>query len=221
LWRISYKGEPVFHFMGCSTFSNFTVLPETAVAKIRDDAPFRTSCYIGCGVTTGIGAVTQTAKVEPGVTAEPFQIIATYKTPSSPVAFTQNRSFVIPDSLRITPLTSDLFPGPIFNDKFQKADATPCSSGRGVDDETLEFTASRRLSSLPNDKKISTDHLTYSSHWSLDGNKVHVHRELEARFDQAVCTNPVKDEALTVLQTIRSDLATQISLTQAAAPAGQ
>jgi S-(hydroxymethyl)glutathione dehydrogenase/alcohol dehydrogenase len=64
--RFSYKGKPIFHYMGCSTFSNFTVLPEIAVAKIRDDAPFQTSCYIGCGVTTGIGAVTKTAKVEAG-----------------------------------------------------------------------------------------------------------------------------------------------------------
>jgi S-(hydroxymethyl)glutathione dehydrogenase/alcohol dehydrogenase len=64
--RFSYKGKPVFHYMGCSTFSNFTVLPEIAVAKIRKDAPFRNACYIGCGVTTGVGAVTKTAKVEPG-----------------------------------------------------------------------------------------------------------------------------------------------------------
>ena len=64
--RFSYKTKPVFHYMGCSTFSNFTVLPEIAVAKIRKDAPFQTSCYIGCGVTTGVGAVTKTAKVEPG-----------------------------------------------------------------------------------------------------------------------------------------------------------
>jgi S-(hydroxymethyl)glutathione dehydrogenase/alcohol dehydrogenase len=49
--------------MGCSTFSNFTVLPEIAVAKIREDAPFQSSCYIGCGVTTGVGAVVNTAKV--------------------------------------------------------------------------------------------------------------------------------------------------------------
>jgi S-(hydroxymethyl)glutathione dehydrogenase/alcohol dehydrogenase len=52
--------------MGCSTFSNFTVLPEIAVAKIREDAPFQTSCYIGCGVTTGVGAVINTAKVQVG-----------------------------------------------------------------------------------------------------------------------------------------------------------
>src|SRR5690348_16744430 len=51
--RFSYKGETIYHYMGCSTFSNFTVLPEIAVAKIREDAPFKTSCYIGCGVTTG------------------------------------------------------------------------------------------------------------------------------------------------------------------------
>lgn len=64
--RFSYKGETIFHYMGCSTFSNFTVLPEIAVAKIRKDAPFDTSCYVGCGVTTGVGAVTKTAKVQVG-----------------------------------------------------------------------------------------------------------------------------------------------------------
>ncbi|HWJ68468.1 MAG TPA: S-(hydroxymethyl)glutathione dehydrogenase/class III alcohol dehydrogenase [Sphingobium sp.] len=64
--RFSYKGQPIFHYMGCSTFSNFTVLPEIAVAKIRTDAPFKTSCYIGCGVTTGVGAVVNTAKVQVG-----------------------------------------------------------------------------------------------------------------------------------------------------------
>ena len=64
--RFSLNGKPIFHYMGCSTFSNFTVLPEIAVAKIRDDAPFKTSCYIGCGVTTGVGAVVNTAKVQVG-----------------------------------------------------------------------------------------------------------------------------------------------------------
>ncbi len=64
--RFSYRGQTIFHYMGCSTFSNFTVLPEIAVAKIRQDAPFHTSCYIGCGVTTGVGAVLNTAKVRPG-----------------------------------------------------------------------------------------------------------------------------------------------------------
>ncbi len=64
--RFSYRGQPIFHYMGCSTFSNYTVLPEIALAKIRADAPFDTACYVGCGVTTGVGAVVNTAKVEPG-----------------------------------------------------------------------------------------------------------------------------------------------------------
>src|SRR5436305_7921713 len=64
--RFSLGGEKLFHYMGTSTFSNFTVLPEIAVAKIREDAPFDKVCYIGCGVTTGIGAVINTAKIEPG-----------------------------------------------------------------------------------------------------------------------------------------------------------
>ena len=64
--RFSLDGKKLHHYMGCSTFTNFTVLPEIAVAKIREDAPFDKVCYIGCGVTTGIGAVINTAKVEPG-----------------------------------------------------------------------------------------------------------------------------------------------------------
>jgi len=65
-------GTPILHYMGCSTFSNYTVLPEIALAKIRDDAPFDKVCYIGCGVTTGVGAVLNTAKVEVGAKAVVF-----------------------------------------------------------------------------------------------------------------------------------------------------
>ncbi|NQV20253.1 MAG: S-(hydroxymethyl)glutathione dehydrogenase/class III alcohol dehydrogenase [Rhodospirillales bacterium] len=64
--RFSIDGDPIYHYMGTSTFANYTVLPEIAVAKIREDAPFDKVCYIGCGVTTGIGAVINTAKVKPG-----------------------------------------------------------------------------------------------------------------------------------------------------------
>lgn len=64
--RFSINGEPLFHYMGTSTFANYTVVPEIALAKIREDAPFDKVCYIGCGVTTGIGAVINTAKVEVG-----------------------------------------------------------------------------------------------------------------------------------------------------------
>ena len=70
--RFSCKGRMIHHYMGCSTFSNYTVLPEIAVAKIRKDAPFDKACYIGCGVTTGVGAVINTAKVEPGASAIVF-----------------------------------------------------------------------------------------------------------------------------------------------------
>ncbi len=70
--RFSYKGKPVLHYMGCSTFANYSVVPEIALAKIRKDAPFDKVCYIGCGVTTGIGAVVNTAKVEPGSTVVVF-----------------------------------------------------------------------------------------------------------------------------------------------------
>ena len=70
--RFSYKGQKVHHYMGCSTFSNFTVLPEIALAKVNDKAPFDKICYIGCGVTTGVGAVLNTANVEAGATAIVF-----------------------------------------------------------------------------------------------------------------------------------------------------
>jgi len=72
--RFSLNGKTLYHYMGTSTFANYTVLPEIAVAKIRSDAPFDKVCYIGCGVTTGIGAVINTAKVEPGANVVVFGI---------------------------------------------------------------------------------------------------------------------------------------------------
>ena len=70
--RFSLAGKKLFHYMGTSTFSNYTVVPEISLAKIREDAPFDKVCYIGCGVTTGIGAVINTAKVEPGANVVVF-----------------------------------------------------------------------------------------------------------------------------------------------------
>src|SRR5499427_2185285 len=70
--RFSYKGNKLHHYMGCSTFSNHTVLPEIALAKVRKDAPFSSICYLGCGVTTGVGAVLFTAKVEAGANCVVF-----------------------------------------------------------------------------------------------------------------------------------------------------
>ena len=70
--RFSLDGKPILHYMGCSTFSNFTILPEIALAKVRGDAPLDKICYIGCGVTTGVGAVAFEAKVEPGSTVAVF-----------------------------------------------------------------------------------------------------------------------------------------------------
>ena len=70
--RFSLDGDNIFHYMGTSTFANYTVVPEIALAKIREDAPFDKVCYIGCGVTTGIGAVINTAKVEPGANVVVF-----------------------------------------------------------------------------------------------------------------------------------------------------
>jgi S-(hydroxymethyl)glutathione dehydrogenase / alcohol dehydrogenase len=70
--RFSLNGKPILHYMGCSTFANHAVLPEIALAKIRPDAPFDKVCYIGCGVTTGVGAVINTAQVEPGANVAVF-----------------------------------------------------------------------------------------------------------------------------------------------------
>ncbi len=70
--RFSLNGKPLLHYMGTSTFSNYVVVPEIALAKIRPDAPFETACYIGCGVTTGVGAVVFTAKVEAGANVAVF-----------------------------------------------------------------------------------------------------------------------------------------------------
>jgi S-(hydroxymethyl)glutathione dehydrogenase/alcohol dehydrogenase len=70
--RLSYRGKPLYHYMGCSTFANHAVMPEIALAKVRKDAPFDKICYIGCGVTTGVGVVIFDAKVEPNSTIVVF-----------------------------------------------------------------------------------------------------------------------------------------------------
>ncbi len=70
--RFSCRGKPIFHYMGCSTFANHTVMPEIALAKVREDAPFDKICYVGCGVTTGVGAAIWTAKVWPGANVAVF-----------------------------------------------------------------------------------------------------------------------------------------------------
>ena len=70
--RFTCKGQPIYHYMGCSTFSEYTVVPEIALAKINPAAPLDKVCLLGCGVTTGIGAVLNTAKVEPGSTVAVF-----------------------------------------------------------------------------------------------------------------------------------------------------
>ena len=90
--RFSLGNERIYHYMGCSTFSNFTVLPEIAVAKIREDAPFDKVCYIGCGVTTGIGAVLNTANVEAGAKTTAFapaSTLAVFSTAPMPVVTPQ------------------------------------------------------------------------------------------------------------------------------------
>ena len=91
--RFSLGGKKLHHYMGTSTFANFTVLPEIAVAKIREDAPFDKVCYIGCGVTTGIGAVLNTAKVTPGPTS------TTMPAPSCPMIAGNSPSGSAPDSV--------------------------------------------------------------------------------------------------------------------------
>src|SRR3546814_1275731 len=73
--RFSMNGKPLHHYMGTSTFANYTVVPEIALAKIREDAPFEKVCYIGCGVTTGTGSVINTAKVKPGDNVVVFGLV--------------------------------------------------------------------------------------------------------------------------------------------------
>ncbi len=84
----SRQSGELFHYMGCSTFSNFTVLPEIALAKVREDAPFDKICYIGCGVTTGIGAVIYTAKVWPGANVVVLPMHSKEKSAPPPVKST-------------------------------------------------------------------------------------------------------------------------------------
>lgn len=102
--------------------------------------------------------------------------------------------------------------GPMTNTKLKDTDATPCYSGKQVEDLTLEFPASRTVARMPQDMDVKTANLHYTSHWSVDGQTLAVHREFTSNIDQALCTGDVRKETMAAFAQIRSDHATPISL---------
>jgi transglutaminase-like putative cysteine protease len=143
---------------------------------------------------------------EPPDLAQPeYKISATYATPNPLAALAAGSSFRLGDNLKLIAPVSAILYGPVLEAKFKNADPVPCYSGRSIDDESLEFPATRHLDKLPEDVSIHTSHVSYSSHWSQTPTSVSVHREFTARFDEPVCSARVRDEVRGAVARIQAD----------------
>jgi hypothetical protein len=116
-------------------------------------------------------------------------------------------NFKLGDNLQLLKPVSAAFFGPVLDDRFKNADPVPCFSGHSVDDETLEFPASRHLQKLPEDGTVRTSHIDYTSRWSQTPTSVSVHREFAARFDKPVCSGSVREEVQSAFTKIQADIA--------------
>jgi hypothetical protein len=151
---------------------------------------------------------------QPDADADRYAITAGYSSDPLP-AVMAGRAFPIPDGLRLFPLTSALFFGPIFDPKYAAADQVPCYSGSATDQERVEFPTGRHIAALPPDMTIDTPHIHYQTHWTAEDGAVSVQRSFTARFDQPLCGGATRDEALAAYRTIATDSATRISLAPA------
>jgi hypothetical protein len=121
-------------------------------------------------------------------------------------------AFPMPNGLGPTDLADFSFLGPIAKFSDLDLDPAPCYSGHASENISLEFPATKRLAFLPDDKEIKTPNLEYTSHWSLKGNIVSVHREMRASFDQTLCTGRVRQQTVSALTLIRNDYKINILL---------
>ena len=116
------------------------------------------------------------------------------------------------DHLRVASPFSSGFFGPLIDNRERDEAAVVCYTGQATDDETVQFPASRHVAALPADTKMTRNHLTYTSHWSSDGNSVSVHRELTTHFDAMLCSGGDKDDLLAAGDQIRADGKTPLLL---------
>ena len=140
-----------------------------------------------------------------------YTLTAAYTTTPDP-RFLSGDAIPRPEGVTIVPPAEAAFAGPIANEAYKDADPVACYSGQAIDDFSLEFPATSRLALLPQDAAIRTANIQYTSHWSLDGRVVRIHREYRARFDQPLCTGETRTSATAALARIREDYKTDIRL---------
>ena len=105
--------------------------------------------------------------------------------------------------------------GPLIDGRDRDAAAAPCFNGHAMDDETLQYPAPRHLLKLPADSKLSSPHISYTSHWTSDGSSVSVHREFYAHFDQVLCAGAAKSEMLALADQLKADLQARVAVPNA------
>jgi len=126
-------------------------------------------------------------------------------------------TFALPEGLNVVDGYSPILLGPVADARFKTASAVPCFSGNMSDDFTLELPMGKRIVALPQDGRVETANLSYSSHWSQAGSTVSVHRELHAHFDKALCTGSVLRDTRDAMVRIHTDYETQVQITSARA----
>jgi transglutaminase-like putative cysteine protease len=146
------------------------------------------------------------------IDAASYQVSASYSTAGVVDGIARDEGLALFDNLRLLGPFSGAFFGPLLDNRGGDEAAVPCYNGHAVDDETLQFPATRHLATLPPDSHVSRPHITYVSHWSTDGNSISVHRELNTQFDQMLCSGSAKDDLLVAAGQIRKDAATVLLL---------
>ena len=149
-----------------------------------------------------------------------YGLSGAYSTPGAINGLARNNSMPMFDNLRIVNPFSEIFFGPLIEGKNRDVEQVPCYNGHVVDDETLQFPATRHLSKLPEDQKMSRSYATYTEHWVQEGSSVSVHRELVTRFDHALCSGTAKDDLLAIGDRIRLDQRTLLTAEGIAPAAG-
>ncbi|HWY61706.1 MAG TPA: DUF3857 and transglutaminase domain-containing protein [Rhizomicrobium sp.] len=150
----------------------------------------------------------------PDADAASYQLSASYSTPGTMSGFAPGSTSLLgfEDHLRaLSPFSAAMF-GPLVEGRFRDAAAAPCFNGHAVDDESMQYPATRHLLKLPADSKFSGPHISYTSHWTNDGASVSVHREFTAHFDQVLCAGAAKNELLAFADQLKTDVQVRFSL---------
>jgi len=194
------------------------VLPFRALAELaqgQDSAKLAEVLLKKSDTPRATGAINLPA---PGDATETYQMTANYSTPGIMRSLADGNRVNIRDNLKIvSPFAPALF-GPLISDKAESP-AGACHNGHAVDEETVEYPATRKLAKLPMDTSLNSDHVSYAAHWTAGTNSITVHRELTTHFDHSLCTGAARAEMAALAMRLRDDQGVTFSIPRDAAPA--